>query len=52
MDTDGVIGIILIALSLGAITGLVLWSRRAIHLIGKKDLKSAREIERELGNGR
>ncbi len=44
MDLDAVFGCIAVALSLGLIVGLVLWSCRSIDRIARKGLGSAREI--------
>lgn len=52
MDRDTILGIILTAGALGIITYLTFWSKRAIELIEKKHLNSAREILKDLHNGR
>lgn len=51
MDTDIIIGSIVIVLALGLIIFLVAWSSRAINKIARKGLRSARDITRELSNG-
>jgi len=51
MYKDLIIGSIVVILSLGFITYIVLWSRKRIELIRKKKLRSAREIINEM-NGR
>ena len=44
MDLDIVFGCIAVALSLGLIVGLVLWSRRSIDRIARSGPSTAREI--------
>lgn len=48
MDADIIAGIVVLALALGVLTGLVLWSRRIIERIAASDSKTAREILKEL----
>ena len=48
METDAIIGSVLVVLALAIITALVMWSRKTINLIADKNLKSARDITREL----
>jgi len=53
MNYEALIGCAVSALALGIITGLVLWSRRTMNLIRKKNLGSARAIVHELNkNGK
>ena len=52
MDKDIIIGIIIIAGAIGLITYLTFWSKRTIERIDKKKLKTAREILKDLQNGR
>ena len=52
MDRDTVIGIVLLVVSLCSILALTLWSRRLIDRIAAREAKTAREILKELGNGR
>ena len=52
MTFDVVAGCIIIALALLILTALTLWGRHVILTIERRRLKSAREITRELGNGR
>jgi hypothetical protein len=52
MDTETIVGCVVIVASLGLLTYLVLWSRRAINRIARSRSRSAREIDRELrGDG-
>jgi hypothetical protein len=48
MDKDILIGTALIAATLGFMIALVLWSRRRIERICRKNLRTARDIERGL----
>lgn len=48
METDTVIGTVLIAGSMIIVVALVVWSRRTIHLVRDRGLKTAREILRGL----
>jgi len=52
MSTDIIIGSVIIALALGAITGLTLWSRRTIDRIARSGFRSAREIFKDLEGDR
>ena len=52
MDADAVIGCTVVVFALAAITGLVIWGRKTIDLIADKNLKSARDITRELSHER
>ena len=46
------LGCVLVTGALGLIAYLVVWSRRTIDRIARKGLGSAREIVKDLGNGR
>ena len=48
MDTDMIIGVIVVVAALGLVIYLTLWSRRTIERIAKGSGRSAREITREL----
>jgi len=48
MERDIFIGCIIIAVALGSIAYLTVWSRRAIKFIKQKKLRSTREILKEL----
>ena len=50
MTIDITIGIVVLGLSLGTVTGLVLWSRRIIERIASSDSKTTREILKELND--
>lgn len=52
MDQQIIVGIVVIVLAHGFSTALVLWSKKSIDIISKKNLSSAREIRKELKNGR
>ena len=52
METDAIIGSVVVVVALAVITALVAWSRRTINLIADRNLKSARDITRELSNER
>jgi len=52
MEVNLIIGGIVIALSLGVLAVLVLWSRRRIERIARMESRSARQISRELRDGR
>jgi hypothetical protein len=47
MDFDTVLGIFVVLVSLAAMLGLVLWSRRTINRIARNALSTAREIMQE-----
>ena len=49
METDAILGCIVLAFSLGLITYLTFWGRRTIDRIASKGLSTAREIVKELG---
>ncbi len=51
METDAVIGIVLLAGSVAVLLGLVWWSRRRIDRIYRQGYGTARTIERELDGG-
>ncbi len=52
MDTDAIVGWIVVAGALGLLAYLVFWSRRRIDRISRKGFASARQIEKELrGDG-
>ena len=48
MDLTILIGCIVIITGLTFIIGIVLWSRRTIHMIKKENLQSARDIQNKL----
>jgi hypothetical protein len=52
MDTDTLLGCLLVASALSLVTYLVLWSRRAINRIAANDRRSTREIVKELRRDR
>ncbi len=52
MDTDTIIGLVVIAAALGAILILMLWSRRSINHIASNGYGTARKIVRERRRGR
>ena len=52
MDADGVAGWIIIAVALGFVTYLLVWSRSMIERIANKRLLSIRKIMKDLHNGR
>ena len=52
MSFDVVAGCVLVVVSLLTLVVLTFWSRHVIRTIEQRRLKSAREITRELGNGR
>ncbi|MBN1943997.1 MAG: hypothetical protein JW849_11950 [Phycisphaerae bacterium] len=47
MDTNTVIGVLVILSALGLLTGLILWSRRTIHRIDRLGPQSARMLLRK-----
>jgi multisubunit Na+/H+ antiporter MnhF subunit len=51
MDTNALVGCIVIAAALALLTYLVLWGRRTINRIAGSGSRSAREIARELRRG-
>ena len=48
MQTDSLVGGAVVILALAFIVYLVAWSRRAIEKIAARDLRSVRDIVREL----
>jgi len=52
METNAVIGCLVVAASLGVLVYLVFWSRRTIEHIARGSGRSAREISRELRRDR
>ena len=48
MKFDAVVGCFVLVTALIAVTVLVLWSRYIIEFISKKNLRSVREIKKEL----
>ncbi|HUU57964.1 MAG TPA: hypothetical protein VMZ50_00360 [Phycisphaerae bacterium] len=52
MEANLIVGAIVIALSLATLAVLVLWSRRRIERIARMESRSARQISRELRDGR
>ena len=51
MQTTTLLGFEMLFLALSLIIGLVLWCRHVIETIHKKNLKSLRQIRKELSNG-
>ena len=52
MDIELFLGLLLVAGALAAILGMVLWSRWMIEKIAREKFETARDIVRELENGR
>lgn len=52
MDTDTVVGVIALIVSVVTMVGLTLWSRGRINRIAEKEATSARELLKELRDGR
>lgn len=52
MDKDTILGIFIIAFGLGFMTYLLIWSRRTIGRIAKKNSGSIREILKDLEHGK
>ena len=52
MNLNMIIGCVIIAVGIGFMTYLVVWSRKTIQKIAEKDLNSAREIIGDFRNGR
>jgi hypothetical protein len=46
METDTIIGVIVLAVALAMLVGLTLWSRRRINAISQQGYRSARHILR------
>lgn len=51
MPNDALLGILIIAFGLGLMTYLILWSRKTIKRIARKQPGSLREIVKEFHNG-
>ena len=51
MDTETVVGIVIVVLALITVVVLVAWSRWAINRIADRDLKSVRDIIKDFENG-
>ena len=51
MHTTTLLGLEILFLAVGLTIGLVLWCRHIIETIHWRDLKSLRQIRKELGNG-
>jgi len=47
-----VLGVVLLAAALAALSGLTFWSRHIIHRIARRGTSSAREILKDLRDGR
>ena len=52
METATLVGCQLLFVAVGAVIGLTLWSRHIVEAIHRRRLKSLREIQRELSDGR
>jgi Trk-type K+ transport system membrane component len=52
MNNDSLIGILIIVCGLGFMTYLILWSRKTMQRIARKQLHSLRDILKELHHGR
>ncbi len=52
METDAIIGLILILAAVAANIALALWSRHLIHWIERTGPRSARKIIKDLHRGR
>ncbi len=52
METNAIIGCIVIACALVLITGLVLWSRRTVNRIERNGYRTARQTLKELNGGK
>lgn len=46
MDSDTIIGVIVLAVALSTLVGLTVWSRRRINTISQQGYRSARHILR------
>jgi len=51
METDAILGCVVIAVAIGLMIGLVWWSRRTINWIARNGYGSARQILRDLRSG-
>ena len=52
MDSDVLIGIIVVCLAYSFILCLILWSRKTIEFIAKRKIGSIREIKKEMSHGK
>ncbi len=52
METNAIIGCIVIVCVLVLITGLVLWSRRTVNHIARNGYRTARQTLKELNGGK
>ena len=52
METNAIIGCIVITCALVLITGLVLWSRRTVNRIERNGYRTARQTLKELNGGK
>ncbi len=52
MSRDVILGVLITFFALGFMTYIVLWSRRIIERIHRKKLSSAREIIKDLNEGK
>jgi hypothetical protein len=52
METDAILGCIIVAISVIVMIALVFWSRRTINRIARNGGGSVREILRDLRSGR
>ena len=52
METNAIIGCIVIVCVLVLITGLVLWSRRTVNRIERNGYRTARQTLKELNGGK
>jgi len=51
METDLIIGIVVLVISVGLLILLAIWARTIINRISRKKFSSAREAMKELGIG-
>ena len=51
METDAIVGCVVIVIVLGLIVLLVWWSRRTINWIARTGSRSARKIMRDVNRG-
>lgn len=51
MTVEAMVGCVIVLVSLGLLVGLTVWSHRAINRIAERDLKSVRDIVKDLRNG-
>ena len=49
--TETIVGAIVVVLALSALVGLIVWSRRIVERIHRRDLKTLRQIRKGLGRG-